>query len=98
MNHTISQKRAFQDFADREAKLNPQGNSPSMQLLLDYAKGIAGLITGALAAIFVCLLAGVAYLRGLPLLGVIVLAVCMIGIIVLAMLNMGEAFAGRNEP
>lgn len=94
---TISQRRILKDWANRQEKLNPQGNSPSMQLLLDYAKGLASVSLGTLAAIFSCLFAGLAYGYSGPVAGMAVLLLSMIVMIVLALWNMAELFADREE-
>lgn len=95
---TISQRRILNDYVNRQAKLNPQGNSSAMQLLLDYAKGAASVSLGALAAIFSCLFAGIAYGYSGPVAGIAVLIISMILMIGLALWNMAEMFADRDEP
>lgn len=95
---TISQRRILKDWAKRQEKLNPDGNSPDMQLLLDYAKGLASISLGTLAAILSCLLAGIAYGYSGPVAGMAVLIVSMIVLVVLALWNMAELFADREEP
>jgi len=98
MNHTLRQKRVLQDYVNRQVKLNPQGNSPAMQLLLDYAKGLAGFAAAAIAAGFVCLLGGVAYMGGLPIMGVVVLVISLLVLVGVGLWNMADLFAERNEP
>lgn len=98
MNHTIRQIRAFQDFADRKTKLNPQGNSDSMQFLIDCVKGLVGLTSAIIAAGFICLLAGVAYIGGLPIMGVVVLVVSLLVLVGVGLWNMADLFSERNEP
>lgn len=93
----ISQRRILKDWANRQEKLNPQGNSPDMQLLIDYAKGLAGISLSALAAILSCLLAGIAYGYSGPVAGIAVLIISMLVMIGLALWNMAELFAQEDE-
>lgn len=94
---TISQRRILKDYVNRQVKLNPQGNSPDMQLLLNNAKKIAVYTEEILAVSFCFLLSYLTYKGIGPVAGIVTLIVCLCVVIALAIVNMAELFAGKDE-